>query len=132
MKILYYPNRPAVKEIMQADDPLLVLVSYDGRQMLIGGIDDCFEHVILLRKLKIRETAIDSYFRLLINQEGADWTFVCPVDYKEIRDRRKRIEKFYADGAVVIKKALEHIGYNVPINIPKRFRRHFVELGNGG
>ncbi|MFA4858202.1 MAG: hypothetical protein WC901_03910 [Candidatus Margulisiibacteriota bacterium] len=131
MKILYYPNRAIVKKVMQADDPLLVLVSYDGKQMLIGGLDDCFEHVILLRKLKIRETAIDAYFRLLVNKEGADWTFVCPVDYKGILNRQKRIEKFYADGIGVIKKALKKIGYAVPINIPKRFRRHFVELGNG-
>ncbi len=131
MKVKYYPNRKRVSEAIKNDDPLVVLISYDGSRMLVSGIDDSFEHIILLRKLNLKETDIDSYFRLIVNKSVADWTFVCPPDYKDIKSREKRIEKFYGDGIDIIKKGLNQIGYDVPLDIPERFRRHFETLQNG-
>lgn len=131
MKIIYYPDKKKVGEAIKADSPLLVLVAHDSTRLLVADIDDALEHVILLRKLEMRETEIDSYFRLVVNKSGADWTFVCPSDYKGIKDRTRRIEKYYNDGVDIITHALNKIGYKVPIDIPKRFRRHFEILGNG-
>lgn len=129
MKIEYYPNKKKVEQAKKDDDPLLMLVSFDGKKLLISNIDDAFEHVILLKKLGHKETEIDSYFRAIANKKGADWTFVCPSDYKGITDKRQRIETFYSDGFNVIRKALESIGYNADINIPTRYRRHVDIMG---
>jgi len=124
MKITYYPNQETVTKAIAADDPLLVLVSYAGQEILASNIDDAFEHLILLRKLKIDDNEIDSYFRLVVNKEGADWTFVCPESYKGIKIKTKRLELFYKDGFQIIPKALKKLGYSVPLEIPKRYRRH--------
>ncbi|KJS15377.1 MAG: hypothetical protein VR69_13555 [Peptococcaceae bacterium BRH_c4b] len=124
MKIVYYPDQQTVNEAMQVDDPLLVLIKHDLNEILICNIDDAGEHHILLRKLNIHENDIDKYFRIIVNNDGADWTFVCPAEYKKITDRVKRIERFYADGIKAIRKALDKLHYNVDINIPQRYRRH--------
>ncbi|WP_418791913.1 hypothetical protein [Phosphitispora sp. TUW77] len=125
MVIKYYPGETHVYEAMQANDPLLMLVSYDGLEILLANIDDAFEHHILLKKLDYKETEIDRFFRVIINQEGADWTFVCPSNYKNISSKEKRISVFYNDGITQISKAIQAIGFKVDIQIPKRYRRHF-------
>jgi len=129
MKITYFPNKTIVNKATKADDPLLALFSFEGKRGIVSCIDDAMEHVILLKKVGMKESDIDSYFRLVINRSGADWTFVCPTGYKGIKDRNKRIEEFYSDGHKVIEKGLKSLKYDVPINIPPRFRRHFYELG---
>ncbi len=67
---------------------------------------------------------IDKYFRIIATGDGADWTFVCPTDYKEIPNRNIRIKEFYNDGTDAIINVLR--GLNLPenLNIPKRYRRH--------
>ncbi|MFC1478758.1 hypothetical protein ACFL57_04795 [Candidatus Margulisiibacteriota bacterium] len=124
MKIEYYPDENKVKQAMQGDEPLLVLVSYNGKHIIISSIDDSFEHVILLRQLGYKDTDIDSYFRLVVNKSGADWTFACPAEYKKIKIKDKRIEKFYNDGFMIIPSALKRLGYDVKLVIPKRYQRH--------
>ena len=128
MIIKYYPDETRVKEAMQADDPLLMLVSYDGDEILLSNIDDAFEHLILLKKFDYQENEIDKFFKIILNQDGADWTFVCPSNYKGISNKEKRIETFYNDGITQISKAVQAIGYNVDIQIPQRYRRHFNML----
>jgi len=128
MIIKYYPEKNNVNEAMQVNDPLLMLVSYDGNEILLANIDDAFEHHILLKKLNYKETEIDKFYRVVLNQEGADWTFVCPKDYKGISNQEKRIETFYNDGVTQISKAIKTIGYKADIQIPQRYRRHFNML----
>lgn len=130
MKFIYYPDKRTVNKAVKNDDPLLVLLSYDGKAGIVSNIDDAMEHVILLKKVGRKETEIDSFFRLVVNRQGADWTFVCPADYQGIKDRAKRIEKFYNVGHKIIEEGLRQLGYDVPIKIPPRFRRHFTELGS--
>jgi hypothetical protein len=129
MKVTYFPDEPTVKSAIKIDEPMLVLVSHCGSEMIISNIDDAMEHHILLRKVDRRETEIDNFFRVIVNNAGADWTFACPADYKKIDDRNKRIETFYNDGIEVLGKALKKIGYDVPVKIPDRYRRHFNTLG---
>ena len=128
MQVRYYPGFEAVKEVMVQDEPLLVMVSFNGEEILVSPIDEAVEHHILLKKLNINPVKIDKYFRLVVNKEGADWTFVCPSDYKNIPDKRKRIMHFYNDGFRIISQGLSEIGYAVGINIPRRYRRHLDEL----
>lgn len=130
MKITYYPDKEKVDKAMQDDDPLLMLVSFDKERLLISNIDDALDHVVLLKKLGFRETDIDSYYRVIANKEGADWTFVCPSNYKGITNKKQRIETYYADGFEAIRKALDAIGYKVEITVPKRYRRHIDIMGN--
>ncbi|PKM81192.1 MAG: hypothetical protein CVU89_10440 [Firmicutes bacterium HGW-Firmicutes-14] len=128
MVIKYYPDETHVTEAMQVNDPLLMLVSYDGNEILLANIDDAFEHHILLKKLDYKDTEIDRFFRVVLNQEGADWTFVCPRGYKGISNQDKRMETFFNDGVNQISKAIRTIGYNAKIQIPQRYRRHFNML----
>jgi hypothetical protein len=87
------------------------------------------EHYILLKQVGRPEVDIDKFFRVVVNRSGADWTFVCPATYANIKDRSRRFTKYYNDGTDEISKALAVLRYDVPVNIPKRFRRHF-ELGD--
>ena len=128
---MYYPSRKETEAAMQDDDPLLVLIAHDGAKILLAPIDQSFEHLILLKQLGFPEKDIDKYFRLVVNKSGADWTFVCPSDYRNIKDKQRRIESFYNDGFKVIPSMLKKIGYDVSLEIPKRFRRHFSALKNG-
>ncbi len=130
MNIIKYPNEQNFDDAVQLDEPLLVLVSFDGETIIASQIDEAMEHHILLRLVKNSDADIDKYFRLVVNHEGADWTFVCPPNYSSITHKDKRIEEFFKDGMRVIPKALKAIGYDVPVTIPKRYRRHF-DIMNG-
>ncbi len=110
---------------MSADEPLLAAISFDGKTAVVSQIDEAVEHHILLMKAGFSDTDIDSFFRIVADKSGADWTFVCPPDYKNIPYKDKRIEAFYKDGFSFISDFLHSIGYLVGINIPKRYRRHF-------
>jgi hypothetical protein len=132
MEIKYYPDENTVRKAIQDDDPLLMLVSFDRKEILLSNIDDAVEHNILLKKMKYSETDIDKYFRVVINQDGADWTFVCPAGYKNIEDKNRRIKTFYIDGIEAITEAIKFIGYNVGINIPKRYIRHMEFMKDNG
>ncbi|MBQ7784124.1 MAG: hypothetical protein IJ368_09155 [Oscillospiraceae bacterium] len=130
MNIIYYPDRESVTAAMEHDEPLLVLISFDGETLITSQIDEAVEHHILLRKTGYTDTDIDKYFRLVVDHSGADWTFVCPPDYSSITRKDKRIESFFKDGMTIMPKALAQIGYDVPIEIPKRYRRHFDMMGD--
>ena len=132
MEFKYYPEKSAVDNAINADDPLLLLVSFDGTEALVANIDDALEHSVLLKKFGYKETAIDGFFRAVLNRQGADWTFVCPGGYKGIADRDRRIEAFYNDGIAIISKAAGELGYKVDIDIPARYRRHFERLSRPG
>ena len=125
MNVLKYPNEQEFDNAVNADEPLLVLISFDGEEVIASQIDDAMEHTILLRLAKNSDKDIDKYFRLVVDHEGADWTFVCPPDYSSITRKEKRIEEFFKDGMQIIPKALKAMGYDVPVSIPKRYRRHF-------
>lgn len=130
MKIIKYPNEQEFEAAVNADEPLLVLISFDGETIIASQIDEAVEHHLLLRKVGFPDTDIDKFFRLVVDSEGADWTFVCPGDYSAITRRDKKIEEFFKDGMRIIPAALKTIGYDVPISIPKRYRRHF-DIMNG-
>ena len=124
MEVSYYPSQARVDEAKREDEPLLVLVAYDGHKILVSPIDESMEHHIVLKQLGLPETDIDRYFRIVLNRSGADWTFACPSNYKNIADKFKRIEVFYADGFKIVPKALSALGYAVSLSIPPRYQRH--------
>lgn len=125
MQVINYPNEESVKNAIEAEEPLLMLVSFDGKTIIISHIDEAVEHHVLLLKAGFSDRDIGKYFRLVVYEDGADWTFVCPPDYKNIFDKTRRIKQFYKDGFSVISNALCDLGFGVGINIPKRYRRHF-------
>lgn len=125
MNIIYYPDKSNVNNASERDEPLLVLISYDGETLITSQIDEAVEHHILLLKVGFSDKDIDKYFRLVVDRSGADWIFVCPPDYSSITRKDKRIKEFFKDGMRIIPQALKQLGYDVPIEIPKRYRRHF-------
>ena len=130
INLIKYPNDEAVSKAMAADEPLLVLISFDGKTVIMSQIDEAVEHHILLMNAGFKDTDIDKFFRIVLDRSGADWTFICPSDYKGIQYKDKRIEAFYKDGFAVISNFLHSIGYLVGINIPKRYRRHLDVLSS--
>lgn len=125
MELMKYPSCQAVDAEIQLGEPLLLLVAYNGATAIVAPIDEAVEHSILLQKVGIGEQNIDRYFRLVVDRDGADWTFVCPGNYKGIEDKARRLGAFYRDGFAIIPEALRMLGYLVGIDIPKRYRRHF-------
>lgn len=125
MNIIFYPHKQSVETAIRQDEPLLVLISFDGQTLIAAQIDEAIEHHILLQKAGFPDTDIDKYFRLVVNRSGADWTFVCPANYSSITIKDKQIEGFFKDGMKIIPESLRAIGYDVPIEIPKRYKRHF-------
>lgn len=91
----------------------------------MSDIDEAVEHHILLTKSGYSGKDINKYFQLVLDSDGANWTFVCPPDYKNISDKTRRIKQFYKDGFAVISDVLQELGFMVGINIPRRYRRHF-------
>ena len=133
MNMTYYPSEQAVTDAIQQDEPMLAVISFDGKQAAVSPVYDAIEHHILLAKIGQPSTDIDKYFRIVFDRSGADWTFICPPDYKGISIKDRRIEAFYKDGFTEIADFLHSIGYLVGINIPKRYRRRLDMLsGNGG
>lgn len=131
MNFIYYPDEASVRAVLGTEEPLLLLVSYDGETAIVSHIDEAMEHHILLAKVapqtngQYKETDIDRFFRAVVDNTGADWTFVCPRDYQGITDQTHRLTTFYKDGCRCLSEALAALGYVVDINIPKRYRRHF-------
>ena len=130
MNLIKYPSDEAVNKAMAADEPLLILISFDGKTAIMSQVDEAVEHHILLMDVGYKDTDIYKFFRIVLDRSGADWTFVCPPDYKNIPFKDKRIEAFYKDGFFVISDFLHSIGYLVGINIPKRYSRHLNTLGD--
>ncbi len=124
MNIKYMPDEKTIVEARMVDDPLLILVSYDGNTVIIGNIDLYGEHILLLKNAGWDERSLDDFFRVIVTNTGADWTFVAPQNYKNIQNREKRIETFYNDGVAIITKILTELQFNPEINIPKRYQRH--------
>ena len=128
MKIIYAPEEKNVLQAIEHDDPLLVLIAFDGKQMIIGNIDDFLEHHILLKKAGFPEGTLEDYFRIIVNKSEASWTYVCPGSYMNITNREFRLKKYSENGIDQITRALKLLNYDVPIDIPKRYRRHFDAL----
>lgn len=130
MNIIKYPSETEVNNTINQKEPLLMLISFDGKTVIMSHIDEAVEYHILLMKAGFSDKEIDKYFRLVLDRESADWTFVCPPDYKNISDKTRRIKQFYKDGFAVISDVLQELGFMVGINIPRRYRRHFEIMGD--
>lgn len=130
MKITKYNGTMTVEEAIEKDDPLFAVIAFDGLEAFMCHADEAVEHYALLQKVGISGANIDKYFRIVFDKDGADWTFVCPPDYKGISDKQRRIAEFYKDGFAFISSFLSEIGYLVDINIPQRYKRHFKIMSN--
>ena len=128
--IKYYGSDSEQKEFINHDEePLMAVIAFDGSKAVVSPLDEAVEHHILLAKA-LDSFDIDKYYRIIFDNEGVDWTFVCPPDYKGINNKEKRIAEFFKDGVDTITSFLNEIGYDVPINIPKRYLRHMDYLKN--
>ncbi len=92
MTITQINGSESVADAIRQDEPLMAVISFDGSQAYVSHLDDGGEHHILLQKAGQPSTDIDKYFRIIFDQDGADWTFTCPPDYKGIARKDKRIQ----------------------------------------
>lgn len=124
MQIIQFNDAENVENAVEKDEPLMAVISFDGTKAYVCHIDDGVEHHILLNKVGYSGTDIDKFFRIIFDKDGADWTFICPPDYKNISFKDRRIKAFYRDGISVISEFLSEMGYLCDIKIPKRYKRH--------
>ena len=82
MQLIKYPSPQEVDAAMAQNEPMLAAISFDGETAILSQIDEGVEHHILLMKAGFRDTDIDQFFRIVFDRDGADWTFVCPPEYK--------------------------------------------------
>lgn len=129
--IKYYGSDTEKREFINHDsEPLMAVIAHDASHAVVSLLDEGCEHHILLANA-LDSNDIDKYFRIIFDCDGADWTFVCPPDYKKITNKEKRIEQFFKDGVDAITEFFKSIGYgNIEVNIPKRYRRHMDYLNN--
>ena len=125
MEIIRFNDYESVDNAIEKDEPLMAVISFDGSKAYVCHLDDGVEHHILLQKVGYTGTEIDKFFRIIFDKDGADWTFICPPEYKNINYKSKRIKAFYRDGISVISEFLSEMGYLCDIKIPKRYKRHF-------
>ena len=125
-----YPDEKAVDGAVAKKEPLIIAISFDEETALMSWLDDSFEHHILLQHFGLNAGDIDKYWRIVVDNETAEWTFVCPRDYKGIKDRQKRITAFCNDGITAISRVISDLGYFADIRIPRRYRRHFDAIGD--
>lgn len=118
------------KDPRPTSEPLMALVAIDGSKAYVSLLDEGVEHSVLLRKFVGAEADIEQYFRIVIDKDGADWTFVCPPGYKGISSKEFRIKNFYEDGYGILIDFLKEIEYPPVIEIPKRYQRHLEYLTN--
>ena len=142
MNIIKYGDILTVEEAVEKNEPMFAVISFDGEEAIVSHANKnelravpsadgtsrsslSVEHNILLKKAGKSGNDIDKYFRIVFDKDGADWTFVCPPDYKNIPVQQRRIAQFYKDGFAAISNFLAEFGYFSDINIPQRYRRHF-------
>ena len=89
-----YPDEKTVDEHIAKREPLLVAIAFDESEALVSHLDDSVEHHILLAHFDVKQTDIDKYFRIVVDNDSAEWTFVCPPDYCGIKERKRRITRF--------------------------------------
>lgn len=118
------------KDPRPTSEPLMALVSIDGQRAYVSLLDDGIEHSVLLRKMVGTEADIEKYYRVIIDSDGADWTFICPPGYKGIPNKEYRIKTFYEDGYRTLCEFMAELGYPQDIVIPKRYQRHLDYLTN--
>ena len=58
MNTIKYPSDKAVNKAIAEDEPLLALISFDGKTAIISQIDEAMEHHILLMKAGYKDTDI--------------------------------------------------------------------------
>ncbi|MCL2037056.1 MAG: hypothetical protein FWG83_06705 [Oscillospiraceae bacterium] len=129
MEIVKYDGNSPVDEAVSCDEPLIAAISTNGKKAFVSQIDESVEHYILLQKSGVPGSEIDKYFRITFGKSGADWTFVCPNDYKNITDKTRRISAYYKDGFTVISSFLAEFGYFCDISIPKRYAKQGLASG---
>lgn len=125
MEIIQYNEYSNVETAVKNNEPLMAVIAFDGSKAYVCHLDDGMEHHILLMKEGYSGTEIDQFFRIIFDKDSADWTFICPNNYKGITYRDKRIKQFYRDGISTISEFLAEFGYLCDIQIPKRYKRHF-------
>ena len=125
MQIIQFNDAENVENAIKKDEHLMAVISFDGTKAYVCHIDDGVVHHILLSKVGYSATDIDKFFRIIFDKNGADWTFICPPDYKNISFKDSRIKAFYRDGISIISEFLSEMGYLCDIKIPKRYKRHF-------
>ena len=128
--IKYYGSDETKTEFINHDsEPLMAVIAHDRSHAVVSLLDEGCEHHLLLAKA-LDKYNIDEYFRILFDNEGAYLTFLLSNNYNIITNKEKSITVFFNVGFVSITEFLKQIGYDVPINVPRRYRRHMDYLKN--
>ena len=84
MKIIKIPNEEEVDNGIKIDEPMIAAISFDGKTAVMANLEYGFEHHILLAQAGYSQLDIDKFFRIIFDRTEANWTFICPANYKNI------------------------------------------------
>ena len=59
MKIIKYPSNEEFEKAITQREPILMLISFDGKTVIMSQIDEAMEHHILLLKAGFSDKDID-------------------------------------------------------------------------
>lgn len=108
-------------------ETLLAVISFDGERVIVGHVDECMEHHILLSKVGLPATDIDRYFRIVFDREGRTGRSSARRITGESAIRRVASRNFTK--TVLPRSPAPASGLFVDIRIPKRYQRHIKALG---
>ena len=76
MNIIRYFNAKSIFKAISEYEPLLAVISFDGKTTVVSQIDEAIEHYILLMKIYYKDTDINKFFSIVFYKSGTDYTFV--------------------------------------------------------
>ena len=117
MNIIRYPSAEAVNNAVAEDSPLLAAVFADESAAVVCPLEEAGEHSILLMNAGYDYSDSEKCFRLVFDTQAANWSFICPKEYKGISDRQEALSAFYRDGLRIIPEFLTLMGYFTQIKI---------------
>jgi hypothetical protein len=123
-----YNGKLSVDDGIRNNDPLIALIAFDGR---IAVVKHCYEEIenrVLLKKYKVKDSEMGKFFRIVFKKDIADWSFGCPLDYKNISEEIRRVTVYYKDGMKAISDFLSEFGYFSEIRIPERYSGQIREI----
>jgi hypothetical protein len=119
--IKYYPDEMHVTKCLQIKAPVLILIKFDKSEVIMGNAEDYGNYNLLIIKAGYISEDIEHYFKVTTKDDGVEWIYICPSNYKGIKSRYKRGSRFFSDGMKIIEDVLNTLKIPSRISIRNKY-----------